>query len=230
MNKISIIIPIYNEADTIQSALLYLERMVSKTIPYEIIVVDGGSTDCSTQKVQQVQNIQLISSPKGRAKQLNAGAKAASGKLLYFLHCDSIPPKNFDKAIFQQFKNGTNAGCFRMKFDLKHPLLLASQWFTRFNHISCRGGDQSLFVSKKLFDEIGGFNEDYTIYEDNEIIERLYIKKQFVVIPQYVITSARKYQQNGVWKLQFHFIIIHLKRKLGFPLAHLQTYYRKNII
>jgi hypothetical protein len=74
-----------------------------------------------------------------------------------------------------------------MKFDYRHPVLMISQWFTRFNHISCRGGDQSLFITNELFKELKGFDENFVIYEDNEIISRLYAKKQFVVIPDYII-------------------------------------------
>jgi len=230
MNKISIIIPVYNEVEHIQSTLLYIESVLSKTVAYEIIVVDGGSVDGTKEKINPTETILLIESPKSRAKQMNAGAKVATGNILYFLHCDSEPPENFDLAIQKQIEKGKRAGCFRMKFDLNHPLLMVSQWFTRFNHISCRGGDQSLFVCKKLFDTIGGFNEDFVIYEDNEIIERLYAKKQFIVLPQYVITSARKYKKNGIWRLQYHFGIIHLKRKLGYPITNLQAYYKKNIL
>lgn len=106
---------------------------------------------------------------------------------------------------------------------------MVSQWFTRFNHISCRGGDQSLFVAKTLFKEIKGFDERFRIYEDNEIISRLYAQKQFVVLPATVVTSARKYLQNGVWRLQYHFSIIHLKRRLGHSTESMLVYYRKKI-
>lgn len=229
MNKISIIIPIFNEVDAIHRLLLHIENVVSKTIPYEIIVVDGGSTDASSKQVQNSKSAILIPSEKGRAKQMNAGAKHASGNILYFLHCDSFPPKNFDVAIVKEIDRGNLAGCFRMKFDYNHPVLLVSQWFTRFNHISCRGGDQSLFVTKELFDKIKGFNESYIIYEDNEIIKRLYQEQQFVVIPKYLITSARRYRINGAWKLQYHFTVIHLKRKLGHSVESLLDYYRKNV-
>ncbi|WPR71414.1 TIGR04283 family arsenosugar biosynthesis glycosyltransferase [Flavobacterium sp. NG2] len=230
MNKISIIIPIYNEAETIRSVLLYLENVISKKIPYEVIVVDGGSTDGSLEQINISDKIQCITSEKGRAKQMNAGAKRATGTILYFLHCDSFPPQDFDLLIEKEINKGNQAGCFRMKFDLKHPLLSICQWFTRFNHKSCRGGDQSLFVCKKLFDSIIGFDENCIIYEDNEIIERLYAKKQFVVIPHYLITSARKHKQNGVWKLQYHFGVIHLKKRMGHSINSLQEYYNRNII
>ena len=229
MNKISIIIPTLNEVDAIARLLLHLENTISKTIPYEIIVVDGGSNDGSQKVIQSLTNVILIESEKGRAKQLNAGAKAASGTILYFLHCDSFPPKNFDLDIVKQVTIGNLAGCFRMKFDYSHPVLWVSQWFTRFNHISCRGGDQSLFVTKELFNKIGGYDENFTIYEDNEIIKRLYQKSKFVVIQKDLITSARRYEKNGVWTLQYHFTVIHLKRRLGHSVESLLEYYKKNV-
>jgi len=84
MNKISIIIPILNEVDAIHRLLLYIENAISKTIDYEIIVVDGGSSDGSQKEVLKHQRTILTSSEKGRAKQMNAGAKVASGTTLYF--------------------------------------------------------------------------------------------------------------------------------------------------
>jgi len=229
MNKISIIIPIINEVDAIHRLLLHIENSISKTIEFEIIVVDGGSIDNSKNEVSKHLNTILISSEKGRAIQLNAGARIARGSILYFLHCDSFPPKNFDLLILKEIEKGNLAGCFRMKFDYNHPVLLVSQWFTRINHISCRGGDQSLFITHNLFKEIAGYNENFIIYEDNEICKRLYQKKQFTVIPSYLITSARRYRKNGVWKLQYYFAVIHLKRRLGHSVQSMLDYYKKNI-
>ena len=229
MNKISIIIPIFNEVNSINKLLLHLENSISKTIDHEIIIVDGGSSDGSLDVIIKNKNIIVLNSAKGRSKQMNFGAKYASGNVLYFLHCDSFPPTNFDILILKEIENNNNAGCFKMKFDHYHPVLLVAQYFTRFNHISCRGGDQSLFIAKKLFNEIGGFNENYIIYEDNEIIKRIYEKANFVVIKKNITTSARRYKENGIWRLQYHFLIIHLKRKIGHSSDSLLNYYRKNI-
>lgn len=229
MNKISIIIPIFNEVNSINKLLLHLENSISKTIDYEIIIVDGGSSDGSQNAIIKNEKIVVLNSEKGRSKQMNFGAKNASGNILYFLHCDSFPPEKFDILMVDEIKKGNNAGCFKMKFDYSHPVLWVAQWFTKFNHISCRGGDQSLFVTKGLFNEIGGFNEKYTIYEDNEIIKRLYEKGNFAVIQKNIITSARRYRENGVWRLQYHFLMIHLKKKLGHSSESLLSYYRRNI-
>ena len=230
MNKLSIIIPVYNEENSINILLAQLQQLVSNQVAFEIIVVDGGSTDATVTTVLKNPSVKLVQSLKGRAKQMNTGAEHAKGDVLYFLHSDSYPPQNFDLSIKNEIIKNNKAGCFRMKFDSKHPVLLFSQWFTRVNHMCCRGGDQSLFVEKKLFSTIGQFNESLLIYEDNDIVSRLYAKKQFVVINKTIVTSARKYLQIGVWRLQYVFAMIHLKHKLGHSTESILQYYNTKII
>lgn len=233
MNKISIIIPILNEAKIIGKLLQHLITNAKHPEQLEIIVVDGGSTDESETIVNEfadnLKPCRFIKSPKGRAKQMNTGAKQAENDILYFLHADSFPPKHFDNHIINQVKKGNLAGCFKMKFNSKHWWLKFTGWLTQFNFRACRGGDQSQFITKTLFKNIEGFNEDYTIYEDYDLINKLYNQKQFVVIPHWLITSARRYETNGIWKLQFHFLMIYFKKWQGASANELYRYYSKYI-
>lgn len=214
--------------------LTHLSEKASVQNITEIIVVDGGSTDDTVNLVQSFSEknnlgIFLITSEKGRAKQMNAGAKKAIGQVLYFLHADSFPPKDFDSYIQASLKEGADAGSFRMKFDSNHPVLKVSQWFTQFNYKFCRGGDQSLFIKKEVFEQLQGYQESYIIYEDCEFINRIYDGYKFKVINAYLTTSARRYRKNGTAKLQYHFTIIHLKKLLGASPKSLSNYYQKHI-
>ncbi|MDO7170828.1 TIGR04283 family arsenosugar biosynthesis glycosyltransferase [Mariniflexile sp. AS56] len=229
MDQLSIIIPILNEAETIKNLLHHILENSSKENISEIIIVDGGSTDGSTDIVSKFSNIVILNSEKGRAKQMNLGAKYATGNILYFLHADSFPPKHFDQLILKVVKKGHEAGCFRMQFASSHWWLQIASWFTQFNWRACRGGDQSQFITKNLFQDIGGFNESYIIYEDNILINALYERNQFVVINKKLKTSARLYQKHGVLKLQFHFGIIYLKKWFGASAEELYIYYLKHI-
>lgn len=245
-NQISIIIPILNEAETIKTLLLYVTSNAYLKNIAEIIIVDGGSTDGSqdivTSLLHQNQSVShnnssttlhdklvLLSSEKGRAKQMNLGAKKATGDILYFLHADSFPPNHFDDLIISEVKKGNAAGCFRLKFNSKHWWLYCAGWFTQFQWRVCRGGDQSQFITKTLFNDIGGYDERYIIYEDNILINALYARNEFVVINKTLKTSARLYEKHGVWKLQYYFLSIYIKKWFGASADDLYVYYKKNI-
>jgi len=225
---ISIIIPAYNEEKQLPVLLKHLEAASSGFIS-EIIIVDGGSTDNTAKVAKEHSKVCYVSSEKGRAVQMNAGAKFAKSEILYFLHADSLPPSKFDFLIVEEVKNGKKAGCFQMKFDKDHWWLNLMGFFTKVNHITCRGGDQSLFVEKNLFNEIGGFNEAYKVYEDNEIIRRLYKKKHFSIIKSWITTSARLYDRMGVWNTQWLFIEIYWKRRRGASAEELYSHYCKRL-
>ena len=234
--SISIIIPVYNESVSIIKLLEYLNKKVSSFSNIaEIILVDGGSIDdtCDTinSYIATKNNIKtvLLNSLKGRAKQMNLGAANSAAPILYFLHADSYPPQDFDKHIIEQVDAGNTAGCFRMKFNSNHWWLRLAGWFTQFKWRACRGGDQSQFITRDLFEAIGTYNEQFIIYEDNDLISKLYARNQYTVIQKWLTTSARKYEENGVWRLQYHFFNIHLRKLLGATPEDLHHYYQKKV-
>ncbi len=227
--NISIIVPVLNEEKSISKLFLHLKNTISScNYIKEVIIVDGGSTDNSI-AIAKKNGATVVSSKKGRAIQMNTGAKIASGSILYFLHIDTFPPINFDALIVNQFLKNNKVGCFQMQFDNDHLLLKFFAWFSRINHKMCRGGDQSLFISKELFTKLNGYNESYIIYEDNEFIGRIYKENKFTVLPQKVKTSARRYEEIGVYKLQYYFGIIHFKKYLGASPYELHKYYKKKV-
>lgn len=227
---LSIIIPVYNEAEIVETHLKQIQRRISSASwVKEMLVVDGGSNDDTIEKAKTVEGVEVLASPKGRPLQMNYGAKHAKGNTLYFLHIDSLPPQNFDRLIANSIENGHEAGCFKMKFRSRHPWLRLVSLFTKFKAKCCRGGDQSLFVTKSLFETIGGYNEDFMIYEDHEILTPIYRHTKFDVIPQWISTSARRYEEIGVLKLQALFLMIYFKRWCGASSEELYRFYEKHI-
>tara|TARA_B100000767_G_scaffold275787_1_gene315620 strand:+ start:2270 stop:2962 length:693 start_codon:yes stop_codon:yes gene_type:complete len=225
MNKpyLSIIIPVLNEIDQLEGLLTALRK--NMIFENEIIFVDGGSSDGSFEFLKIKGAYSVIQTKKGRARQQNSGAEMASSDFLYFIHADTVPPYGFDKTIHQAFKQGYKAGSFRLKFLSSHISLQLVSFASRFNNRFCRGGDQSLFIKKTFFESIKGFNEEYLVCEDGELIDRIYKKTLFCVLPQEVKTSARRYEDNGVFRLQFHFFMIHLLRHVGKSPYMLHQYY-----
>lgn len=224
---ISIIIPTYHESEIIGRLLSHVIKCCGGR-PAEIIVVDA--TNCAiTKREVLICGAKFLVSEKGRARQMNAGARHASNQVLYFLHADSYPPMDFDNLIMDSLQGDTIAGCFYMAFDSRHPVLRTSGWLTRFNNNWCRGGDQSLFIKKDSFNQIGGFNEDYTILEDNEIIPRIRSLGKFVIVKKKLVTSARRYKENGVFRLQVLFACIHLGHRMGISQKSLLNFYKKYV-
>ena len=226
---ISIIIPTYNEADQIVTTLIKLYEK-NNGEDFEIIVSDGSSTDDTMALAKQAGAMVLRSPRKGRAAQMNFGASLAKGEILYFLHADTIPPKGYLTDIIQAVAKGYPAGCFMLSFDYPHWFLKANCWFTRFDLNSIRFGDQSLFVTKSAFEKTGGFSEAHIVLEDQHLIKRLRKNARFKIVKKPVVTSARKYLENGIYKTQLIFFIIYFLYILGFSQARLLSIYKKMII
>lgn len=226
-HRISIVIPVLNEVGNLKKLNDHLKAVARKENLKEIIIVDGGSTDETIEIIKTFEDVQLVKSEKGRAKQLNTGAQHARGEILYFLHADTFPPDGFDEKILNA---KASAGCFRLKFDNPDSIWLKiAPWFTQFSNFLFRGGDQSLFILSTTFRELGGFDERYAVYEDVEFIQRIRKKHRFDILDDYVITSARRFRENGSARLYYHFLMVHLKARLGQGPDALYDYYRRHI-
>ena len=226
---ISVIIPTYNEEAHIKATIQWVWQFDESNLIKEIIIADGGSTD-DTVAIATAEGVKVvISEKKGRAAQMNFGAFFATEEILYFLHADTHPPRNFAKDISKVIEQGFGAGCFRLSFDNNHWFLKANCWFTQFDVNAIRFGDQSLFVTKDSFEKAGKYCEKHIVMEDQHLIKRLKKITRFTIIKKAVVTSARKYLENGIYKTQGIFFIIYFMYRFGYPQQKLLASYRKLI-
>lgn len=221
----SIIIPCLNEADNLQE-LLPLLKGLFQGVAHELIVVDGGSTDLSRMICLQ-NEATFIRATRGRAYQLNAGAQLANGNYFYFLHADTRPPADVLKWLKKAEEKSLPAACFRLTFDDRQPFLRLLGWFTRFDLNCFRFGDQSLLVAADHFRKVGGYDESMALMEDNDLVVRLKQQGRFVIFPEAVTSSARKYQQHGAIYLQAVYVLIYLLGQWGVTQAKLVQLYRR---
>jgi len=199
--KISIIIPVYNEADNIGRLVNYLVQHKKDSV-VEILAVDAGSTDNTMEIARQAGAKTIISPQKGRAAQMNYGASLAQGDILYFIHADTIPPTSFDNDITEAVTEGFEVGRYRTKFNSRKWYLKINAWFTRFDWFVCMGGDQTLFITKGLYEKSGGFRTDMAIMEEFEFVPRVRKLAQYKIFKKPALVSARKYDTNSWWQVQ----------------------------
>jgi rSAM/selenodomain-associated transferase 2 len=198
--KLSIIIPTLNEESTIQQLIEFLWKNAPEN-EVEIIVADGQSSDRTVELAGYSGAIVRVCNQKSRAHQMNEGAKLAQGQTLWFVHADTIPPTSFIKDIQEAIEKGASLGSYRFQFDSNRIMLRINSWFTRFNLLTFRGGDQTLFITSSAFETLNGFDEDFSIMEEYDLLQRARNKFDFCLIPKSVLVSARKYDQNSYMKV-----------------------------
>ncbi|QJW91001.1 glycosyltransferase family 2 protein [Spirosoma taeanense] len=198
---LSVIIPALNEADNIGQLVRDLQTCGHNQLA-DILVVDGGSTDNTVEQARQAGARVVLSPQTGRANQMNYGAELTSGEILYFVHADVRVHPDFVQDIRQSVAQGNDAGCYRFRFASSHPLLRLNSYGTRFSGLMSRGGDQTLFITRTLFNRLAGFRERYVIMEDFDMIARIRAVARFCIIPKDVIVSARKYKANSWLRVQ----------------------------
>jgi len=197
--KVSIIVPALNEADSLGECLQPLQGL--RGAGHEIIVVDGGSTD-GTPAVAAGLADRVLESPRGRARQMNKGARSANGKCLLFLHADTRVAAGDVEGLAEALGgSGRNWGWFDVRLSGRHPMFRVIErlmsWRARLTGIA--SGDQAMFVTRQAFMDNGGF-ADIELMEDIEFSGRLRLQGSPLRRPGPVVTSSRRWEERGVWR------------------------------
>ncbi|HAA30906.1 MAG TPA: glycosyltransferase [Cyanobacteria bacterium UBA8553] len=229
---ISIIIPVLNEAATIEETL----TRVQDASDVEVIIVDGGSRDETVAIANYWSKIlapslpiRVISAAAGRANQMNAGAAIATGDILLFLHADTHLPTSFDSLVRQALQNpGTIAGAFELRIDAQ---LRGLRWVEKMVNMRSRFfsmpyGDQAIFLKATIFHEVGGF-PNLAIMEDFELIRHLKRQGKIAIVSASVLTSGRRWQKLGVLKTTLINQLIIAGYFLGISPSQLVLWYRQ---
>lgn len=197
--RFSIIVPMLNEAPGLPRLLARLSALERQG--NDVLIVDGGSDDGSADLAVRA-GLLVLSSPRGRARQMNLGAAHATGDVLLFLHADTLLPEGALITVRRAMqRSGAPWGRFDVAIDGKHFMLrvVAKLMNLRSRWTGIATGDQAIFVTREAFDAVGGF-PDQPLMEDIELSRRLLLRARPVCIDDPVLTSGRRWESRGVWR------------------------------
>jgi rSAM/selenodomain-associated transferase 2 len=221
---LSIVIPALNEAANLDRLLPELARICPAA---EVIVVDGGSTDGTQGLVRRFPRVTLIEAERGRARQMNAGARVATGHALLFLHADTSLPSSAQAAIQDALRSpGIVGGRFDVRFDNPRPIfkLIATMMNIRSRLSRISTGDQGIFVRRDTFEAMGGYAA-IPLMEDVEFSRRLKRQGRVACLRLRVTTSARKWEREGALRTIALMWTLRLLHALGIRPARFYRWY-----
>lgn len=192
--RISVVVPTLDEAPRIESAVAS-----ARAPQVEILVADGGSRDGTVRRAEAA-GARVVRSAPGRARQLDAGARASGGEAVLFLHADTRLPAGWDAALRRALADPRVAGgAFAFRFDERGPLLRGIEWgvAARVALLSLPYGDQALFVRRSILEALGGVPQ-VPIMEDLDLVRGVRRCGRLARVPLPVQTSARRYRDGGV--------------------------------
>ena len=227
IQQLSVIIPALNEAGCIRELCTDLQPLRSRG--HELILVDGGSDDQTLALGKSLVDI-MLSSARGRALQMRAGAAAASGTILWFLHADTGVPDNPDQLILEALEYGCKDwGRFDVSLSDRHIVLRSVAYLM--NLRSCISaiatGDQGIFVRRSLYEQVGGI-PPLPLMEDIALSRALKQHGRPACIRQRLVTSARRWQQHGITRTILTMWGLRLAYFIGISPRHLAKYYAVN--
>jgi rSAM/selenodomain-associated transferase 2 len=219
--KLSIIMPVLNEAAGIEAALRALAPLRARGV--EVIAADGGSGDGTVQLARPLADQVLVTSP-GRAVQMNAGAVAASGEALLFLHADTRLPEDADRLVLDALRHRA-WGRFDLRFDSGgwlRPVALTMNIRSRLTGIAT--GDHGMFMTRAAFEAAAGFPA-IPLMEDVALSARLKRVSRPLCLPARVVTSGRRWRRHGLWRTILLMWQLRLRYFLGADPARLARAY-----
>jgi len=210
MISLSIIIPTLNESEFIDSLILRLQSFNQQNI--EIIFVDAQSSSDNLRSIVVAKNYKYMKCSKtSRASQMNEGANIANGNVFCFLHADVLPPENILDYISESISQNYNFGFFSYQFYPTTFLLNINSFFTKFDGIFAGGGDQIHFMTRDVYKQLNGYDEDVKIMEDFYFFKKVRRSKiQYCIIDHPATVSARKYKKNSYLRVNFTNLIAFL--------------------